>query len=143
MLDGYDPIEEIEKLIRTKKSAWFGKYGQPIGPHFKNALAAGERDVYILLVRKGSGDEGGKYVFKMYRALDIERDVTPPVGAFPRYYMAVMSRIRTWIHLAPYEGVAFSLDDLTTKSSGLPLRRSLAHSMKGHFNAVLRVRQNV
>lgn len=143
LLDGYDPIAEIDKLVRTKKSAWFGKYGQPLGPRIKETLESGEREVYALLVRKGKEEEGGQYIFKLYRVLDITKDVTPPAGAYPRYYSAFLNRIRTWIRLAPYEGVEVSLDDLTTRSSGLPLRKSLAQSMKGHFNAVLRVRQHV
>lgn len=143
LLDGYDPIAEIDKLVRTKKSAWFAKYGQPLGPQIGETLQDRARDVYALLVHKGKAEDGGQYILKLYRVLDITKDETPPSGSFPRYYVAFLSRIRTWIRLAPYEGVAVTFDDLTTRSSGLPLRKSLAQSMKGHFNAVLQVGQHV
>jgi hypothetical protein len=143
MLDGYDPIGEIDKLVRSRKKAWFGKYGQPLGPQLKQTLNTGEREVFALLIRKGSPEEGGEHIFKVYRLLDVAVEQTPSKGWYPSYYVSFLGRIRSWILLAPYDGPQITLDDLVTRSSGLPLRKSLARSMKGHFLAVLRKRDNV
>jgi hypothetical protein len=143
-LDGYDPIAEIDKIIKVKKEAWFGKYGQPLGGTSTDALETKEREVFALLVRKrGEEEEGEPYIYKSYRVLKVQLDQTPPTGLYPRYYGSFMNRIRSWVHLEPYAGPQMTLDDLTTRSSGLPLIQSLQHSMKGHFNAVLRIRKYV
>jgi hypothetical protein len=143
LLDGFDPIGEIDNILKRRKGAWFGKYGQPIGPETKQTLDSKERKIYAVLVRKGKDEEGGQYIFKAYNILDVMRDELPVGAAYPKYYAAFMDRIRTWVFLAPYDGPDFNLGDLTTRSSFQPLRNSLSQSMKGHFNCVLRIRENI
>jgi len=143
LLDGFDPIGEIDRLIEVHEKACFGKYGQPLGQEIKETIGSKERDVYALLVRKGGNDEGGQYIYKAYRVLDVLRDELPKNPIFPQYYTRFMSRIRTWVWLAAYDGPTFNLDEIKTRSSDQPVLKSLGHSMKGHFNCVLRQRNNI
>jgi hypothetical protein len=142
-LDHYDPILEIDKVIALRGEAWFGKYGMPLGPQVKRTLESKEREYLVILVRKGSEEEGGNYIYKAYKLLDITREQPTTRGSYPKYYAEFIMRIGSWLRVTPYTGKEFTLDDVITRSSLYPVKKSLATSMRGYFNAVLRLRDDV
>lgn len=133
-LDGLDPIQEIENLMLTNASAWFGKYGQGIGfpsPIHRDDTQSTRAHLSnnVILVALSSIERTA-----FFRLRNWSR--TPPTdeGVFPQYYRAVMSRIGTWLELSEWTDEGdMSLDDLVIRSSRRSAKSALRASMRGHF----------
>lgn len=132
-IDEADAVEEIDKIVTKRGSAWFGKYGQPLSRRLLETFATGEAEAFVVLIRKGMKGEPAGYFYRPYRLAAISR--TPPSvrAEYPSYYNQHLRRIGCWLKLERYRGLKFELRDLTIRSSVQPLPLSLGSSMRGHF----------
>src|SRR5262245_29411406 len=96
-----DAIEELDKVIGKKGEAWFGKFGQRIGPETARLIQSDDTSLAVL-IRNLSPADKGKYRFKTYLLKNISP--TPPNDArlYPAYYKAHMTKITSWMAVRPY-----------------------------------------
>lgn len=135
LLDDFDAIQELDKLIEKNGVAWFGKYGQPLSQAVEKASSDDNCDIFLTLVRKAQSKQ---YVYKTYSVKKICRTRPSDVDKFPEYYLPVLNRISTWVAILPSNQPQVDLKDLVTKSSAIPVLESLGSSMRGHFLCRLR-----
>ncbi len=133
LIDSFDAIEEIEKVIKQKGQAWFGKYGEPIKQNIEARLKDGEENIFVILVRKSTKGESGGYRFKVFRLKEISRMPPKNTSDFPKYYAKTMSRIGCWLLLDLYKGPKLELANLVVRSSLQRLPQTLGSSMRAHF----------
>ena len=134
-IDEFDAVKELEKVLARRKTAWFGKYGQPLSRDLERIVASGKEDVTAILIRKGTGrgKESSGYQFQQFTVRKIAISVPENHAEFPPYYLKLLPRIRSWIQVEAHSGPKVDLADLITKSSAMPVVSSLSSSMRGHF----------
>lgn len=137
LLDGFNPIEEIDRVLEAKGCAWFGKYGQSLGLGIQATVADQQKSSLAVLVYKSKSESGGAYVFRVYRAKKVAIGEAPKSGTFPAYYEKFLNRIGSWILLEEYVGPPIELHEIKTRSSAQPVLMSLSRSMRGHFSCVI------
>jgi len=133
LIDEFNAVDELERVVDKHGYAWFGKYGQPLSLEIEKIVSSDTDDVYMTLVRKATITEVPGYVWRTYKVTGISRASPEKSNEYPSYYKATITRIRSWIRVRPTGEPEIDIKKLVTKSSSTPLTQSLGSSMRGHF----------
>lgn len=128
MLDGFDPIDEVGKILGEKSFCWFAKYGQPIRGQIIERFEA-HADVALTLVYKNPKG----YKLQSYHVEEFCDLPNMEAGTYPAYYNSFLHRVGTFVKITELRGVQPSTDDLEVKSSCNSLTKALRTSMRGYF----------
>jgi hypothetical protein len=127
VIDGVNPIEEVDCVIARHGHCWFGKYGQRIAGIARRS----EKSPLIVVLA------GGRKISKPGNvpayALSGWSPSVPAVGYYPAYYKYTLERISTWLKLERTTESTIATKDLVIKSSLQPLQDALHSSMRGYF----------
>lgn len=128
MLDGLDPIDEVEKVLNEKKFCWFAKYGQSIRGRIIDRLESHE-DVALTLVYKNSNG----YKLASYHIEEVASSPKLIDGTYPAYYLSFLHRVGSFIRITKLKGIQPETEDLEVRSSLNNLKTALRTSMRGYF----------
>ena len=133
LIDGIDPLEEIDKLIKSKGCCWFGKYGRALAESRLETRKDDENLFAILLYKNKDGNDSG-YTTRTYKVEAHQRRL-PKKGPYPRYYKSKLMRIGQWFKFR--RAKQLPLSKVYGKSSFSPITRSLHYSMAPFFYCYL------
>lgn len=128
MLDGLDPIDEVNNVLAEKEFCWFAKYGQAIRGRIVERLEA-HSDVALTLVYKNPSG----YKLQSYHIEKIASSPNLEAGTFPPYYASFLHRVGSFIRITELRGVQPGTEDLEVRSSLNSLTIALRTSMRGYF----------
>lgn len=128
MLDGVDPIDEVDRVLTKMGFCWFAKYGQPIHGPLLYRLEE-EADVALTLVYKNVNG----YKLASYHIEEISSSPKLETGTFPPYYVKFLNRVGSFIKITELRGPQPGTDDLEVRSSLNTLTKALRTSMRGYF----------
>ena len=127
LMDGVNPINEINYVLNKNPYCWFGKYGEPLKSILHTDLS--EKNYVLCLVYRN----GSKYEMNSYKVHEISGNPKLTKSNHPLYYTSFISRIKSFIKITPLIGPQPALEDLYLKKSLNSISKALQKSVRGHF----------